>query len=105
MTRAFVRGAIAILSLAAPGCDDEPTAPTAMTITSPTTLTSLSGGVDSRKLYRIVVPAGATQLSVATSGGTGNVDLIVERGRVPNLTVQSDCESTSLGTTESCEFP
>jgi hypothetical protein len=67
-------------------------------------VTSLSGGTDSRKLYRIVVPATATRLTVTTSGGTGNVDIFVERGAVPNITVQSDCESVSLDTEESCVF-
>lgn len=104
MRRALACAAIALAPVILGACDDEPTAPTAVTIVSPATLTSLSGGVDSRKLYRIVVPSGSARLTVTTSGGTGNVDLFVERGSVPNLTVQSDCESVSLDTEESCIF-
>jgi hypothetical protein len=52
---------------------------------TPETLTSgtragLSGVVGSELLYKITVPANTAYLKVATSGGTGDVDLFLRRG-------------------------
>jgi hypothetical protein len=103
MNRVLARAAtITALALVA-GCgDDDPTGPTAITIVSPATVTPLSGGVDSRKLYRIVVPSTATRLTVTTSGGTGDVDLFVHGGSTPPA-FGADCDSFEPGTNaESC---
>src|SRR6185369_9146587 len=43
-------------------------------------LTGLSGDFSSETFYRISVPAGITNLSVTTSGGTGDVDILLRKG-------------------------
>jgi len=102
MNRVLARAAIITAFAVIAGCgDDDPTGPTAITITSPATVTPLSGGVDSRKLYRIVVPSTATRLTVTTSGGTGDVDLFVHGGSVPPA-VGADCDSFEPANAESC---
>jgi hypothetical protein len=49
------------------------------------------------------VPAGASSLSITTSGGSGDLDLLVKRGQVPNAVV-NDCSSGSSSNNESCSF-
>jgi uncharacterized protein (TIGR03437 family) len=53
--------------------------PTALALNTP--LTGLSGVLSSDSHYKVTVPAGATSLTVTTSGGTGDVDLFVKYGR------------------------
>ena len=60
-----------------------------------------SGARFSSSYRKIVVPAGATRLTVTISGGTGDVDLYVRRGAVPSFTV-FDCASENGGNTENC---
>src|SRR5262249_26269615 len=43
-------------------------------------LPSLSGDFTSETFYRITIPSGTTTLSVSTSGGTGDVDLLLRKG-------------------------
>jgi secreted trypsin-like serine protease/subtilisin family serine protease len=62
---------------------------------------SLSGASASSKLFSIAVPAGATNLSIRTSGGTGDVDLFTRFGQLPTTSVY-DCMSAALNNTESC---
>jgi hypothetical protein len=86
------------------GCTDDPTGPStadAVLITSATPITGISGSKGSRKLYRIVVPSGATGLQVTTAGGTGDVDLYIRYEAVPTLT-RSDCASESDTNDEGC---
>jgi hypothetical protein len=52
---------------------------------------------------KIVVPAGATNLTVTISGGTGDVDMFIARGGVPTQT-SNLCASENGGNTESCSF-
>jgi hypothetical protein len=47
--------------------------------------TGISGSGDNERLYCIDVPAGQTSLEVSTWGGTGDVDLFVNRGSAPSL--------------------
>jgi hypothetical protein len=54
--------------------------------------------------YSLVVPAGATNLTFDTSGGTGDADLYVKFGALPTLS-SFDCVSGSETTTEHCAFP
>jgi hypothetical protein len=49
-------------------------------------VTGISGAQNSEKVYRIVVPAGQFNLEIATSGGTGDVDLYVKLGSRPTTT-------------------
>jgi pseudolysin/vibriolysin len=53
--------------------------------------------------YTIVVPAGRTNLTVTTSGGTGDGDLYVRAGSAPT-TATYTCRSWVTGNTESCSI-
>ena len=75
------------------------------TLTSGTAVTIAASTPRFTFAYRkIVVPAGATNLTVTISGGTGDVDMFINRGGVPS---QSSflCSSENGGNTESCVFP
>lgn len=85
-----------------------------ITVTAPPTLTSgvsvtgigSSGARGSTSLYKIIVPAGATNLSVTLSGGTGDVDLYINGGTPPNPgTGDYTCASFNGGNTELCSEP
>ena len=82
-----------------------------VTVTSPPTLTSgvavtgisSSAARGTTLLYKIIVPAGATNLSVTLSGGTGDVDLYINQGTPPNpATGDYTCASFNGGNTELC---
>ena len=51
--------------------------------------------------YAIVVPAGATNLSVRISGGSGDADLYLRRGSAPT-TSSYDCRPYLSGNSETC---
>lgn len=70
-------------------------------LTSGVPVTGIGGADGSSRHYRITVPAGATQLSVSTSGGTGDLDLFVRHGTQASTSV-ADCDSESGSNTESC---
>lgn len=53
--------------------------------------------------FTLQVPAGATNLSFSTSGGSGDVDMYVRFGAQPTQSV-NNCSSTSPSTTETCAF-
>jgi len=61
----------------------------------------LSGATNSQAFFKITVPAGATTLTVALSGGTGDADLYVKSGARPTLTVY-DCRPYLGGNAETC---
>ncbi|WP_057831404.1 M4 family metallopeptidase [Colwellia sp. TT2012] len=63
--------------------------------------TGIVGTAKQQIFYTLEVPAGATELSFNTSGGTGDADLFVKFEAKPSLSVQ-DCKSTSSGNTETC---
>ena len=63
--------------------------------------TGISGTAKQQLFYTLEVPAGATDLTFNTSGGSGDADLFVKFGAQPSLTTQ-DCKSTSSGNTETC---
>jgi serine protease len=54
-------------------------------------------------LYAIDVPAGASNLSITTAGGTGDADLYVRFNALPTLSV-ADCISRGETTAETCTF-
>ena len=65
----------------------------------------VAGTAGTTSLYRIYVPSGTTELTVASSGGTGDVDLYVRHGEPPgNFPSSGTCASTSAETTEDCTF-
>jgi large repetitive protein len=63
----------------------------------------IEGGSGSVRFYSIEVPSGASQLTVAISGGTGDVDLYVRRGALPQQYVY-DCRPLRAGNDEICTF-
>lgn len=64
---------------------------------------SVSGSADSRRYYRLQVPAGATGVTFRTTGGTGNVDLMVRSGAPPDTSTR-DCASATVSNDETCTF-
>jgi len=66
--------------------------------------TGLSGASGSEKFYKIDVPAGQDLLTIATSGGTGDVDLYVRKGSKPTL-VSYDYRPYLIGNNETVEVP
>src|SRR5690606_39558351 len=53
--------------------------------------------------FTIDVPAGATNLHVASSGGSGDADLYVRHGQAPT-TSSWDCRPYLYGNNEQCDF-
>lgn len=66
---------------------------------------TISLGTNETNYYQIDVPANAT-LVVNTSGSSGDADLFVNFGSLPNIDSASanDCASTSNNSTEQCEL-
>ena len=71
-----------------------------VSLTSNLAVNNQSGAVGSQKLYKITVPLNTALLSVATSGGTGDVDLYLKRGSAPSVTA-FDYRSSKVGNAES----
>lgn len=67
-------------------------------------ITGLSADTGGQLQYTIQIPAGATNLVVTTSGGTGDADLYVSYGTPPTLTTY-DCRDYSVGNAGTCSFP
>jgi PKD repeat protein len=64
-------------------------------------LAASTGGVTST--YTLVVPSGATNLSISISGGTGDADLYVKLGSAPT-TASYTCRPYLSGNSETCTF-
>lgn len=93
----------ALIMTAACGDDDDDTLGPgdATVLTSGAAVTGLSGSAGNQKLYKIVVPSGATNLTVTTTGGTGDVDLYTRFNAVPTFTT-NDCASEDITNDETC---
>jgi hypothetical protein len=72
-------------------------------LVSGTPVTGIEGEAGQVRYYSIEVPTGASQLTVAISGGTGDVDLYVRRGALPAQYVY-DCRPLRQGNEEICTF-
>jgi vibriolysin len=84
------------------GGGGEPTA-TALTSGVPVTI---SGAKDSFTYFSIVVPAGASSLSVTTAGSNGDADLFVKLGALPsNTSYDKKSDSSSSNETVSYTSP
>jgi hypothetical protein len=70
-------------------------------LTNGVAVTGIDGEAGSIRYYVIEVPTGATQLTIATSGGTGDVDLYIRRGALPQEYVY-DCRPFRPGNEETC---
>lgn len=66
-------------------------------------VTGLSAATGASLNYTMVVPAGASNLTFTTSGGTGDMDLYVKSGSAPTDTVY-DCRPYKTGNAETCTF-
>jgi len=66
-------------------------------------VTGISGATGSDQLWSIDIPAGASNLSVQISGGSGDADLYVKFGSQPT-TSSYDCRPYLNGNNESCSF-
>jgi serine protease len=68
-----------------------------------------SGARGSTNLYKIVVPAGTTNLSVTLAGGSGDADVYMRQGTPPTVTsytlTSSTCASENGGNGELCDIP
>jgi len=64
-------------------------------------VTGLSGAKNAKLYYTVVVPSGATNLAITTSGGSGDEDLYVKLGSTPT-TSSYDCRPYVTGNNESC---
>jgi serine protease len=66
-------------------------------------VTGLAASTGNSLNYTMVVPAGASNLSFVTSGGTGDMDMYVRFGSAPTDTVY-DCRPYASGNSETCSF-
>ncbi|NLB58835.1 MAG: hypothetical protein GX805_10300, partial [Gammaproteobacteria bacterium] len=64
-------------------------------------VTGLSGAARSERRYTFNVPAGARNLAIRISGGSGDADLYVRRGAAPT-TSSYDCRPYRAGNNEGC---
>ncbi|WP_395683152.1 pre-peptidase C-terminal domain-containing protein [Dokdonella sp.] len=73
-------------------------------LTSGVPVSGISAGLNAYSTtYTIVVPAGKTNLTVKTSGGTGDGDLYVRLGSAPTTSTYT-CRSWASGNTETCSL-
>ncbi|NNB88134.1 peptidase M4 [Corallococcus exiguus] len=76
------------------------TPPTSTPLTNGTAVTVADSSGNS-KYFSLVVPAGATALTFTISGGTGDADLYVKFGAVPDSSTY-DCRPYASGNAETC---
>lgn len=75
---------------------------TTTTLTNGVAVTGLAGAAGSVRYWVIDVPTGATQLTISTSGGTGDVDLYIRYGALPTE-FGYDCRPLRTGNDETCQ--
>jgi hypothetical protein len=63
--------------------------------------TSINGTKGSETLFSFSVPAGASNIAISTSGGTGDADIYVKRGSTAS-TGNYDCRPYETGNVENC---
>jgi hypothetical protein len=68
-------------------------------------LSGLSGEEDTNDLYPTNIPLGATNLEISITGGTGDADLYVYVGTLPDNLENYDCHDGVNGNEETCYFP
>jgi secreted trypsin-like serine protease len=79
------------------------TAPTQATLIGKGQQSNLAATTGVSTFYQFMVPKGATQVRVSTSGGTGDADLYVRVGQLPTLT-ENDCRQAFSGNQNTCQF-
>jgi serine protease len=85
------------------GVTPPPPPPTGGTLSKGVAVTNLAAATGASLNYTMVVPAGSTNLSFVTSGGTGDMDMYVKFGSAPTDTVY-DCRPYASGNAETCSF-
>jgi serine protease len=100
---AGIVNAKAAVDAAAGGGGDPDPGPGGGELQNGTPVTGVSGASGSTQYWTITVPSGATSLTIATSGGTGDVDMYVRRGSQPTTSTY-DCRPYRAGNAESCSF-
>ena len=76
---------------------------TPVAMTKGVAITGIGASTGSEKLYTLVVPAGASNLTFTTSGGTGDADMYVRLGSAPTDTTYN-CRPYKSGNAETCTF-
>lgn len=71
--------------------------------TTPLLQSDRSGVSGSTQYYSVTVPAGAKNLKIQISGGSGDADLYVKLGQTPTL-ASYDCRPYQIGNNEICDF-
>ncbi len=84
------------------GPDPEPEPPTGA-LQNGVPVSGLSGAASSERRYTLQVPSGASSLSFALSGGSGDADLYVRFGSAPTTSAY-DCRPYLSGNNETCNI-
>ncbi|NMH64479.1 M20/M25/M40 family metallo-hydrolase [Shewanella salipaludis] len=77
--------------------------PTATPLENQIPISNIAGATGSENLYVMTVPANASQLTIGSSGGSGDADLYVRQGQVPTSS-SYDCRPYKGGNDEQCSF-
>lgn len=87
------------------GCSTDTTEPVLIDLDSGVAVSNLADtkAAPDNVAYRIAVPAGATQLDIQISGGSGDSDLYVKHGEEPSQS-SYDCRPYRQGNNELCSF-
>lgn len=67
-------------------------------------MTGISGNTDEQFNCTVVIPAGASNLVITTTGSNGDADLYVRFGTPPDLGTY-DCRDFAVGSNGTCSFP
>ena len=100
-TKADVTAAFAVVGVSCSGGGGGGGGTTALTNGVP--VTGISATTGNAANFTLVVPAGASNLTFTTSGGTGDSDMYVKFGSAPTDTVY-DCRPYKSGNAETCTF-
>ncbi|MCB1555091.1 MAG: S8 family serine peptidase [Xanthomonadales bacterium] len=85
------------------GTTPPPPPPSGGTLTNGVPVTGLAASTGGELDYTLAVPAGATNLNFAMSGGSGDADMYVKFGSAPT-TSSYDCRPYLNGNSETCSF-
>ena len=102
-TVADVTAAFTSVGVSCAGTPPPPPPPTTVVLTKGVPVTGQGAATGASLNYTLVVPAGSTNLSFVTSGGTGDADMYVKFGSAPTDTVY-DCRPYTGGNAETCSF-
>ncbi len=102
-TVADVTAAFTSVGVSCAGTPPPPPPPTTTPLTKGVPVTGQGTTTGNSLNYTLVVPAGSTNLTFVTSGGTGDADMYVKFGAAPTDTVY-DCRPYTGGNAETCTF-